>query len=94
MKILVLTAVAENERDLQIVVVAPGRTSAVVTLEGAAPGRTGNPYLVYGDIVEDFTGCDKYATCINVFDCRSGDLDNWDPAKPIGRALPRILPEV
>jgi len=81
MKVLVLTAVAENERDLQIVIVARvdgvAKVSPIITLEGAEPYRAGNPYCVYGDAVSDFFGCNKFDTSISVFDCRSGDLEEW-----------------
>ena len=82
MKVLVMTAVAENETDLQIVMVARPdgcmvEVSLIVTLEGAVPHRAGNPYLVYGDAVAEWLGCDKFDTSINVFDCRSGDLEGW-----------------
>ena len=76
-----MVAVAENETDLQIVMVAqPGgvaRVSQIVTLERAEPSRTGNPYLVYGDAIEAWLGCDKFDTSISIFDCRSGDLAGW-----------------
>lgn len=77
-----MTAIAENGRDLQIVMAARldgalGAISPIVTLEGAAPSRAGNPYLVYGDAVAKFTGCDKFDTSISVFDNRSGDLEGW-----------------
>jgi len=81
MKVLVMTAIAENEEDLQIVMVARAynitMASPAVTLKGAADGRRGNPYLVYGDAVEAFTGCDKFNTCITVAECTSGDLAGW-----------------
>jgi len=81
MKVLVMTAVAENEADLQIVIVAQpegaARVSQIVTLEGVVDCRRGNPYLVYGDAVADFLGCDKFDTSINVFECRSGSLEGW-----------------
>ena len=81
MKVLVMTAVAENGEDLQIVMVAqPGgaaRVSQIVTLKGAVPSRTGNPYLVYGDAVAEWLCRDKFDSSINVFDCRSGDLEGW-----------------
>lgn len=81
MQVLVMTAVAENEVDLQIVMTARikgvARTSSVITLAGAADSRTGNPYLVYGDAVAEFTGCDAFDTSISIFDCRSGNLLGW-----------------
>lgn len=83
MKVLVMTGIAEdNHEDLQIVMVARidgviAQASPVVTLKGAAAGYNGNPYLVYGDAVEEFTGCPKFETSISVFDCRSGSLEGW-----------------
>ena len=81
-KVLVMTAVAENGRDLQIVIAARigelGAVSPIITLEGQAEYRAGNPYCVYGDAVAEFVGCDKFDTSINVFDCRSGDLEGWE----------------
>ena len=83
MKVLVMVAVSDDDhRDLQIVMVARldgvlAQASPIVTLKGAEPSRTGNPYLVYGDAVEEFTGCPKFETSISVFDCRSGSLEGW-----------------
>jgi hypothetical protein len=82
MKILVLTAIAENERDLRIVMVgqidgALAIASPIITLEGVADSRNGNPYLVYGDAVAKFAGCDRFDTSISVFDCTSGNLEGW-----------------
>lgn len=81
MIVLVMTAIDENEKDLHIVLVARidgvDRISKVFIKQGAADVRRGNPYSVYGDIVEAFTGCDKFDTCIRVFDNRSGDLTGW-----------------
>ncbi len=79
MRILVITAITENGEDLQIVMVTRPETmvSRVVTLIGAAASRSGNPYLVYGDAIEDFTGLDKFDVSITVADCRSGDLEGW-----------------
>lgn len=82
MQVLVMTAVHPNEVDLQIVIItreawSEARVSPVVTLEGAVCCRAGNPYLVYGDAVAEFTGCNALDTTINVFDCRSGGLSDW-----------------
>ncbi len=81
MKVLVMTAVARNEQDLQIVMVAQleggVRVSQIATLRGGADGRNGNPYCVYGDIVADWLDCDKFAPSISVFSCTSGDLKDW-----------------
>jgi len=81
MRVLVMAAVAENEKDLQIVIVADTapdtQVSSVITLEGEANSYTGNPYLVYGAAIEEFTGCDKYQCSISVFECCSGNLDGW-----------------
>lgn len=82
-KVLVITAIdPESRSDLQIVMVARvrgvPRVSAVVTLEGATSSRKGNPYLVYGDAVSEFTGLDDLDTSITVADCRSGDLSDWE----------------
>ena len=81
-EVLVMTAVSEdNPENLLVVIVADAEerepVSPVITLEGAASCPSGNPYLVYGDAIEEFTGCDKFDTSINVFDCRSGDLLGW-----------------
>ena len=82
MNVLVIHAIDENERDLHIVMVArtSGHTMAspVVTLEGAADSCNGNPYLVYGDAIEEFTGLDKFETSISVFGCTSGNLKGWE----------------
>lgn len=81
MKVLVMTAIAENGQDLQIVMVAkPGgltMVSPVVTLEGEEHRRDGNPYGVYGDAIAKFVGCDKFETSISIFHCVSGDLEGW-----------------
>ena len=84
MKVLVMTAVAPNERDLQIVIVARlqegvtlARVSPIITLEEAAAHRNGNPYYVYGDVVAEFTGRNKLYISISVFDCTSGDFQGW-----------------
>lgn len=81
MKILVMTAIAENEVDLEIVIVArPGgvaSVSPIITLAGEAHRRRGNPYGIYGDAVAKFTGCDKFNTSISVFHCASGDFEGW-----------------
>ena len=83
MKVLVMTAVAENLRDLQIVIVARNDgallsiVSSVITLEEAAAHRNGNPYCIYGDAVAEFIGCNKFDTCISVFACTGGNLRGW-----------------
>jgi len=81
MKVLVITSVAENEEDLQIVMVARvddvTMASPVVTLKGEVASRRGNPYLVYGDAVADFLGRVNCDTSITVADCRSGSLEGW-----------------
>lgn len=81
MKVLIMTAVAENELDLQIVMVARDgdvtMASPVVVKRGAVDGRRGNPYLVYEAAVEKFTGRKALETSISVFECRSGDLEGW-----------------
>jgi hypothetical protein len=82
-KVLVLVAIdPRNEADLQVVIVVrlhgTAMISEIVTLEGAAANRNGNPYLVYGDAVTAFSGLDKFDTSITVADCRSGDLSDWD----------------
>ena len=78
MKVLIVTSVDENEKDLHIVMVTSRKSSPIVTLEGMVDQRRGNPYLVYGDVVEAFTGCDKFATTISVAECVSGDLLGWE----------------
>ena len=82
MQVIVMYAIDENEQDLHIVMVIrdAGITiaSPVVTLEGAADSRDGNPYLVYGDIVTEFTGIDSLSTDISVFGCTSGNLEKWE----------------
>jgi hypothetical protein len=81
-KVLVMTAIAENEEDLQIVMatrtpVGFTMVSPVVTLKGAASSRNGNPYLVYGDAVAEFTCRNKFNVSISVFHNGSGDLQGW-----------------
>jgi len=81
MRVLVMATVAENERDLQIVIVADTApdtlVSPVITIEGEAHSLNGNPYLVYGAAVQEFTGRDKYQCSISVFKCTSGNFDGW-----------------
>ena len=77
MKAIVITSVAENGRDLQIVIVERSIpiVSPVITLYDKAVYRDSNPYSVYGPSVEDWVGkgCE-----ITVADCRSGNLDGWE----------------
>ena len=92
MKVLVMTAIAENELDLQVVMTARingvKKVSPIMLKIGAADIRGGNPYLVYGDVVDDFIGSSKYDASIVVFDLRSGDLSGWDdPEEPIHTPL-------
>jgi len=67
--------------DLRVVMTARNKevtmVSAVVWIAGAASGCNGNPYLVYGDAVADFTGCHPLDCSINVFGCTSGGLEYW-----------------
>ncbi len=103
MKVLVMTAIAENGQDLQIVMAARingvEKVSPIMVLVGAVDSRNGNPYLVYGEAVADFIGSSKYDASIVVFDLRSGDLSGFgeseEPAKsePLSIvALRRKLP--
>ena len=80
--VLVITAVSDaDDADLLIVIVATvdgvDKISGVITLKDGAAFRDGNPFGVYGDAVEAFTGCNKYQTSITVANCRSGGLSNW-----------------
>ncbi len=87
MKVLVITQIAENERDLEIVMVTraatlgmvriPATVSKIVTIERAASCRRGNPYLVYGDAVAKFVSVDALDCDITVAECVSGNLDGW-----------------
>jgi len=67
--------------DLRVVMTARKEgvtmTSAVVRIAGVASVCNGNPYLVYGDAVADFTGWHPLDCSINVFGCTSGSLDYW-----------------
>ena len=88
MKVLVMTTVAENGRDLQIVMAARingvEKVSPIMLKIGAAGSRDGNPYLVYGDVVADFADCSKHDVSIVVFNLRSGDLSGFgEPEEPV-----------
>lgn len=83
LQVLVITSIFEAEDiDLRIVMVARvnGVTMAspVVTIKDGVKSRAGNPYLVYGAAVEEFTGLSYRKTTIIVADCRSGDLSGWE----------------
>jgi hypothetical protein len=77
MKALVITSVAENKRDLKVVIVEYSIpiVSPVITLYDKAAYRDSNPYSVYGQSVEAWVGkgCE-----IVVADCRRGNLDGLD----------------
>jgi len=103
MKVLVMTALGEISGSLQIVMAARingvEKVSPVMVKLGIADSRNGNPYLVYGDAVEDFIGSSKYDASIVVFNLRSGDLSGFgepeEPAQPVSlsiAALRRKLP--
>lgn len=79
MRVIVVTSIVESDLEIVIVARMMGVTMAspVVTLTGAADHRDGNPYLVYGDAVAEFTGRKALDTNITVADCRSGNLDAW-----------------
>ncbi len=82
MQVLIMYSIDENERDLHIVMAVQDGgiviTSSVVTLEGDADFCNGNPYSVYGDAIEEFTGISKFNTNISVFGCTSGNLKGWE----------------
>ncbi len=77
--VLIVTEIVDT--DLQIVMVARVRgadcISSLVTIEGGVAYRDGNPYIVFGKAVEEFTGQNRFSTSITVADCRSGDLERW-----------------
>ena len=91
MKVLVMTTVTENGRDLQIVMAARingvEKVSPLMLKIGAADCCDGNPYLVYGDVIADFIGCDKHDVSIVVFSLKSGDISGFgepeEPAQPV-----------
>ena len=82
MTVLVMYAIAPNEQDLRIVMTAKARgvtmVSGVVTIPGRASNCNGNPFVVYGEAVEKFTGRNKFTTTISVFGCTSGNLNSWE----------------
>jgi hypothetical protein len=82
-QVLVIASIFEAEdTDLRVVMVAriDGVTMAspIVTIKDGVACRDGNPYLVYGNAVEEFVGRGRYQTSITVADCRSGDLSGWE----------------
>lgn len=64
----------EDGDDILCKVVAEGKSSDVRRLKGKAQLLNGNPYGVYGDLVQDITGVDKYSTNIIVARVSSGEL--------------------
>jgi hypothetical protein len=76
MKVLVITSVAENKRDLQFVIVERSIpiVTPIITLHDKVCYRDSNPYSVYGPSVEAWVGKDCEIT---VADCRSGNLDEF-----------------
>lgn len=83
MKVLVVRQIAENGRDIEIVMIvrlegALSMVSPIVTIEGKAPFASGNPYSVYGDEVAKFAGCNKFDCSISVAECVSGRLPEWE----------------
>jgi len=80
--VLVITAISDgDDANLLVVIVATvdgvDKISPVMTIEDGVAFRDGNSFLVYGAIVEKFTGCNRYQTSITVAECRSGGLSNW-----------------
>lgn len=80
MKVLVVTQIAANERDLEIMMVGRiegslSMVSPIITLVGMAKLRYGNPYSLYGREVEKFAGCSRWDCEITVAECMSGSLN-------------------
>ncbi len=77
--LLIVNEIVDN--DLRIVMVARVQgadwISSLITIKGGAVDRSGNPYIVFGKHVEEFTGRNRFSTSITVADCRSGDLEKW-----------------
>ena len=74
--VLVITSLVEDSSDVRVVLAVPGvGVSPVKTIKGAAPWYQGNPYCVYGALVEEFTGKSRFHVNIVVADCRSGNLE-------------------
>ena len=48
--------------------------SPVMTIKAGPAGWNGNPFGVYGDAIETFTGCDKHTLSISVARCNSGEI--------------------
>lgn len=64
-----------DEKDLVFHVVCPVKGMSVVYREkGKAESISGNPYLVYGARVEEFTGWNKFNLSIIVAHVRSGKI--------------------
>lgn len=57
-----------------IVVCSENGTSPVYLIPNRAESIGGNPYIVYGDRVEEWTGVSRYAQRIIVAHVRSGRL--------------------
>lgn len=76
--VIVVTSYDQDDpNELVALVIADGQVSDLYRM--GCIEREGNPYLIYGDIVTDFTGRDKYDTSITRADCRSGDLEAFKP---------------
>ncbi len=80
MNVLVLRAECCDE-SVDIVMVAQttliNMISRVVTIKGAARHIYGNPYLVYGDAVAEFTGRPALECNITCAEFVSGSLWDW-----------------
>jgi hypothetical protein len=76
MNVLVVTDIVGE--DLRIVMFTSGLpASGVVVLAGAARWQNGNPYCVYGQSVEEYTGCNRFHLNITVACCTSGNLESF-----------------
>ncbi len=73
---MVIVVVKIDDKDLTFRVIIPtvSACSSIITIKDKADSWDGNPYLVYGDDVARFVGCDKHDVSISVARCDSGEI--------------------
>lgn len=77
MRVLVVKQVVGDDVRIVMVCRDPVMVSDVVTVRGAAWHHDGNPYGVYGEACEKFTGKHWQELNITVAEFTSGDVDQF-----------------